>query len=111
MRTWLHSVVDTIRGRVSGKAGRLDTATHMAMGADFSRRDEAIPPELRNWRQRDDAQIFKSADHLADIDLLEELVRIVNEARARDAEDERRLYDPMFRAEPSFQRQRPDRER
>jgi hypothetical protein len=32
--------------------------------------------------------------------LLEELIRIVNEAQKRDAEDERRLYDPMLRDRP-----------
>ena len=31
------------------------------------------------------------------IDLLEELIRIVNKAQERDAQDERRLYDPMLR--------------
>jgi hypothetical protein len=47
---------------------------------------------------------------LADIDLLEELIRIVNEAQQRDAEDERRLYDPMLRDRPSsFPRRRADR--
>ena len=32
--------------------------------------------------------------------MLEELIRIVNEAQKRDAEDERRLYDPMLRDRP-----------
>jgi len=40
-------------------------------------------------------------------DLLQELNSIVNEAQKRDAEDERRLYDPMLRDRPaSFKQQR-----
>jgi hypothetical protein len=39
---------------------------------------------------------------LADVDPLDELLRIVNEAQERDAEDERQLYDPMLRERPSF---------
>ena len=34
-------------------------------------------------------------------DLLEELIRIVNKAQERDAEDERRLYHPMLRDRPA----------
>ena len=96
-RTTLRSIVDAILGRVPGKTGRPDTATRMAMDADLSYRRELSRPRP----ERDDQHLFKSSDPLADIDLLEELVRIVNKAQERDAEDERRLYDPMLRDRPS----------
>jgi hypothetical protein len=97
MQTWLRSVVDTMLGRVSGKTSRPDTATRMAVDADFSYRREPTPQgELRG-------------SQLADVDFLEELIRIVNEAQGRDAEDERRLYHPMSGARPSLsQRERLD---
>ena len=41
MRTWLRSLVDAVLGKVPGKTSRLDTATRMAMDADFSDRREA----------------------------------------------------------------------
>jgi hypothetical protein len=109
MQTWLRSIVDAILGRVPGKTSRPDTATRMAIDADFSDRRESMPPGLRRWRERDDGHLVKPAEPLADVDLLEELIRIVNEAQERDAKDERRLYDPMLRERPSFQRRRPDR--
>jgi hypothetical protein len=69
----------------------------MAMDADLSYRrgpEPSAPP-----RERDDGHLIKpSADHAS----FEQLVRIVNEAQEHDAEDERRLYDPMPRARPSF---------
>jgi hypothetical protein len=43
---------------------------------------------LRGWRERDDLHLFKAAD----VDPVDELIHIVNEAQERDAEDERRLY-------------------
>jgi ATP dependent DNA ligase-like protein len=92
------------------KTSRPDTATRMAMDADFSDRRESMPPELRHWRERDDGHLVKPAGPLADVDPLVEPVRIVNEAQERDAEDERRLYHPMRGDRPSFfQRRRPDR--
>ena len=36
MRTWLHSLLNTILGKVPGKTSRPDTATCMAVDADFS---------------------------------------------------------------------------
>jgi hypothetical protein len=42
MRTWLRSVIDAILGRVPGKTSRLDTATRMAMDADFSDRRQQV---------------------------------------------------------------------
>jgi len=78
-------------------------------GADFSGRGESTPP-LAWWHERDDGRLFKPADPLADIDLLQELIRIVNEAQERDAEDERQLYGPPIPEGLSFQRRpRPDR--
>jgi hypothetical protein len=106
MPTWLRSIVNAILGKVPGKTGRPDSATRMAMDADFSRR-ESTPP-VPGGRERDDRHLVKPTDPLANVDLLEELIRIVNEAQARDAEDERRLYDPMLRDRPwSFQGRRP----
>jgi hypothetical protein len=101
MHTWLRSVVDMMLGRVSGKAIRLDTATRMAMDADFSGCDKPRP------RARDDGHLIKPIGPSADRALFEELVRIVNEAQNRDAEDERRLYSPL----PVAVRSRSKRER
>jgi hypothetical protein len=42
MRAWLRSLVNRMLGKVPGKTSRPDTATRMAMDADFSyRRDPA----------------------------------------------------------------------
>jgi hypothetical protein len=46
---------------------------------------------LRRWRERDDRHLFKAATPLS-VDPIDELIRVVNEAQDRDAEDERRLY-------------------
>ncbi len=91
MRTWLRSFIDAIFGRRPGKTGRLDTATRMAMDADFGDRHASVPPDLRRSRERDDRHLFK-ARASSPVDPLDELVRIVNEAQERDAGDERRLY-------------------
>jgi hypothetical protein len=107
MRVWLRSVVDVIRGRVPGKISRLDTATRMAMDADFSYRREPKATATPRERGRDDEHLLKPIGASADITLFEELVRVVNEAQERDAEDERRLYRPMPGAWPS-QRERLD---
>jgi hypothetical protein len=100
MRTWFRSVVDTILGRVPGKTSRLDTATRMVMDADFSDRHPSMPRALP--RERDDGHLIKPIGPSADRALFEQLVRIVNEAQERDAEDERRLYDPVPGAWPSL---------
>ena len=89
MPTWLRSVIDAIFGRHPGKTGRLDTATRMAMDADFGH--ASAPPELRRSRERDDRHLFK-ARAPSPVDPLDELIRMVDEAQERDAEDERRLY-------------------
>ena len=104
MRVRLRSIVDVILGRVPGKASRLDTATRMAMDADFSYRREPTPPKLPRKGERDDAHLMKPIGSLADAALFEQLVRAINEAQERDADDERRLYDPMLRVRPSFSR-------
>jgi hypothetical protein len=107
MRAWLRSVVDVILGRVPGKTSRVDTATRMATDADFSARHASTPPRGLT-RERDDGHLVKPIGPSADNALFEQLVRIINEAQERDAEDERRLY-PMLRARPSFsQRERVD---
>jgi hypothetical protein len=105
MRTWFRSVVNAILGKVPGKTSRLDTATRMAMDADFRDDREPRPPVLRQERERDDQHLVKPIGSSADIAVFEQLVRIVNEAQARDAEDERRLCSPMRVAGPSLRRQ------
>jgi hypothetical protein len=47
MRTWLRLVVEKVLGRIPGKTSRLDTATRMAMDADFTRRDK---PTSSPWK-------------------------------------------------------------
>ena len=65
---------------------------------------------LRRWRERDDGHLIKRAAPVADVDPLEELMRVVNAAQERDAEDERRLYHSMRGDRPSFfQRRLPHR--
>jgi hypothetical protein len=109
MRTWLRSVLNAILGKVPGKTSRPDTATRMAMDADLSDRQES-PHGLRRRRERDDGHLVKPTGSSADIDPVEELIRVVSEAQERDAEDELRLYHPMRADPPSpFQRRRPNR--
>ena len=103
MRTWLSSLINTILGRVPGKTSRLDTATRMMMDADFSGRHPSMPRALP--RERDDGHLIKPMGLSADRALFEQLVRIVNEAQERDAQDERRLYSPMPVAVPSRSKQ------
>jgi hypothetical protein len=54
---------------------------------------------LLRWRERDDRHLFKAAT-LPEIDPVEELARIVGEAQASDAEDERR-FDRLARESSS----------
>jgi hypothetical protein len=46
---------------------------------------------LRRWRERDDRHLFKAATPLPEIDPIDELDRLINEAQERDAEDEFRF--------------------
>jgi hypothetical protein len=101
MRTWLRPLVSAIVGKVPGKTDRPDTATRMAIDADFSDRGRPRLPEPSRKRERDDRHLVKPLEPSADIALFEQLLRIVNEAQDRDAEDERRLYGPMRVAGPS----------
>ena len=107
MRIWLRSVFNAMLGKVPGRTGRLDTATRMAMHADFTYRRQSTSLGLRSSPDRDDGHLVKPVGALADVGLLEELIRIVNEAQERDAEDERRLYGPPIDEGLSFQRQQP----
>ena len=102
MQTWHRSVVERILGRVPGKTNRLDTATRMAMDADFSDRDRQRPSALTRPRERDDGHLIKPIGHSEDDALFAELVRVVNDAQKHDAEDERRLYSPMSIARRSL---------
>jgi hypothetical protein len=85
MRTWLSSLINAILGRIPGKTSRLDTATRMAMEADFSYRDKPKSPARPRERERDDVHLIKRIGPSADAALFEQLVRIVNEAQERDA--------------------------
>jgi hypothetical protein len=109
MRTWLRSAVNAILGKVPGKTSRLDTATRMAIDADFSYRREPRPP-LPKERERDDRHLVKQAEPLPDLDQIEELAHIVGEAQERDADDEWRL-DHLMPGDgaSSYQRRRPHR--
>jgi hypothetical protein len=110
MQTLLRSVVDVMLGRVPGKTSRLDTATRMAMDADFSGRREPRLPEPPRKSEWDEGHMFEMLEPSADVALFAQLIRVVNEAQERDAEDERRQYPPMRGDRPSFfQRRRPHR--
>jgi hypothetical protein len=61
---------------------------------------------LRRWRKRADQRLVKRPATSADIDPLRELVRIVNEAQERDAEDKRGIYHPMRGDRPSSYQRR-----
>jgi hypothetical protein len=56
VRAWLYSLVNAVLGKVPGKTSRPDTATRMAMDADFSyRRDparEAEPTFVRTPKRK-----------------------------------------------------------
>ena len=110
MRTWLRSLVNAVLDKVPGKPAGPIQQLILAMDADFSDRQESMPHGLRRRRERDDGHLVKPTGSSADIDPLEELIRVVSEAQERDAEDELRLYHPMRGDRPSsFQRRRPDR--
>ena len=110
MPTWLRSLVNAFLGKVPGKTSRPDTATRMAMDADLSDRQESMPHGLRRRRERDDRHLVKPTGSSAEIDPVEELIRVVSEAQERDAEDELRLYHPVRGdRRSSFQRRRPER--
>jgi hypothetical protein len=51
IRIWLRSLVNAILGRVPGKTSRLETATRMAIDADFSDRREETT-RVRELRRR-----------------------------------------------------------
>ena len=51
MRSWLRSLADAILGKVPGKPDRLDTATRMALDADFSDRGEPMQPAREPFRK------------------------------------------------------------
>jgi hypothetical protein len=62
MLSRLRALVNTILGKVPGKQDCLDTATRMAMDADFRDRDESATPRREPQRK---------------VDPIEELERIV----------------------------------
>jgi hypothetical protein len=85
MRSRLNLIVVSNLGGVRGKTSRLHTATKLVVGTDVSNGPESVPFGLSPWRERDNRHLAKSADALADIGLLEELIHIANEAQKRDA--------------------------
>jgi hypothetical protein len=82
---WVRSVAYAILGKVLGKSARPDTATRMAMDADFGDRNEPAKPDCEPLRK---------------VDPIDELARIVGEAQEHDAEDERRLGHSRRRDRP-----------
>jgi hypothetical protein len=74
----------------------------MAMDADFGYRPAPVGAERLQGRERDDGHLIKPIGPSADKALFEQLVRIVNEAQERDAEDERRLYGARAVTWPSL---------
>ena len=69
MVSWLRALADAILGKTR-KPDRLDTATRMAMQADFS-------------EQRDPAK--SAPDPVPKVDPIDELLRIINEPGKRPA--------------------------
>ena len=59
---WLRSMADAILGRVPGKPDRLDTATRMAMDADFSDRNKS--PRRRRSLPADDVDPIEELERL-----------------------------------------------
>jgi hypothetical protein len=70
-----------------------------------------MPRWLRRWRLREERRRVVEPDAaLRDVDPIEELIRVINEAQERDADDERRLDLYIRRDRPSsYQRRRPER--
>src|SRR5689334_9960749 len=95
MRIAVRSLVDAILGRIPGKTSQLDTATRIMIDADFSFSREwwLAPPLIES--ERDDDHLFKPMESSEDAAFFEQLLRTVNEAQDREAEDERRLYPPV----------------
>jgi hypothetical protein len=60
---------------------------------------------LRRWRQRDDQHLVKGAASLP-VDPIDDLIRGVNQAQERDAEDERQLYPSRGGRPQSYRRRR-----
>ena len=101
MRAWVRSFTDAILGKVPGKPDRADTATRMALDADFGGRSELAIPAREPLRK--DAR-----DSSSDVDPIDDLARIVRDAQERDAEDERRLGQTRGIDRPlSYPRRRP----
>ena len=80
---WLRSITDAVLGK-TGKPDHVDTATRMAMDADFSRKDQPPTPE------REPAQ---------KVDQIAELMRIVGAAEPDSPHraDERKFADRLRR--------------
>jgi hypothetical protein len=65
---------------------------------------------FRRWRERDDQRLVKRVEPLPEVNPIEELIRIVNDAQERDAEDECRLYFQIGNGrQSSYPRRQPGR--
>jgi hypothetical protein len=62
---------------------------------------------IHRWREREDQRLVKLAGPLPDVEPIEELMRIINDAQECDAAGERHLHFPMRRGpHPSYSRRR-----
>ena len=94
IKRWLRSLIDTTLDRVPSKTSGRDTAPRRAMHAEFEVLDRLGNRAPRLSRELDDRHLVKPIESSQDNALFLELLRIVNEAQARDPDDERRLYSP-----------------
>jgi hypothetical protein len=75
MRTWMRSVVSTILGRAPGKIRSLDAEPRTAMDADFDNRNKSGARGLQS--ARDDARRPVQIETSADIELFDQILRVV----------------------------------
>jgi hypothetical protein len=98
---------NTAAGRLlSGQVGPV-SSSRMSVGPRVDPLSSALgasPPRpgLSDEDRRDNEHLVKPIGLSADNALFEQLVRIINEAQERDAEDERRLCGPIRVAESSL---------
>jgi hypothetical protein len=81
MWTWFRSLADAFLGKVPGKSDRLDTATRMAMDADFRSLSESR-------EEREEAR---------KVDQIDELVRILGDQGIEGSRHARMLRLPNRR--------------
>jgi len=95
---WLRGFADAFLGKVPGKTGQVDTATRMAMDADFTVRD-APRPVRDSYKteseidQIEELQRILSADDSASSDVPPPVSRVAGRARP----DGSRRKGPLLR--------------